>query len=725
MSDGNIVSPQMAPSIPDGKPPTRRSGLSIRSSILIMLLVVSIVGALIVAAIGYRNGSDLLTAQAEHNLTQVRDSRIDQVHTLFTTMEHSLVLSAHGDSVVGAMQAFSDGFTTLGKSKVTDAQSAALTAYFTDQFAPRLARATGSIVDPSTFVPGNPAARYLQANYTVTFASPAAALAAADAGDGSDWTAANARYQDYFRRMTTLEGYGDAILINSAGDIVYSAKKGVDLGASLTGGPYAQSELARAWSSAMDSNLPDSVSLSDYERFAPELDAPTGWAVAPVVSNGTVLGALAVQLPTARLNSVMTDEGNWKADGLGKTGETYLVADDQLLRSSSRQLLEDPKLYSKHAHSAGLPPAQVARVLATHSPLLVQPARTQAVARALQGKTGIITAPGYLGGQVISAYAPLAVDGVNWVIVAQIDRGEAFAPSLTFARDLGITVAIIALIVCLISLLFSQRIVTPLRRLRMDALRISAGELGVQVAVGHSDEFVELGNAFNSMSLSLQTKQALLEAKEEEHEQLLLSLMPEPVAKKFLSGATTIAQDHGEVTVFYADIDGYEEYAATLSTEKGLSQLNDLLHSLDQVAEKHGVERVRTTRDGYLASCGMTIPRVDNARRMVAFALEAQKVLDRFSAQNGAKLTIHAGIDTGAATSGLVGKSRIIYDLWGDTVNLAFRLQGGANVDGIMMTQRVVDKMPDTVVTVRAGALKTSQGEIPIYRLDLEKTTRV
>ena len=715
----------MAPAIPDGQGPARRSGLSIRSSILIMLLLVSIIGALVVAAIGYQNGSGLLSAQAKNNLVQVRDSRIDQVHTLFTTMEHSLVLSAHGDSVIGAMQAFSEDFNTLGTSEVTDAQSAALTAYFTDQFAPRLAAATGSIVDPSTFVPSNPAARYLQANYTVTFATPAAALAAADPGDGSAWSAANAQYQDYFRRMATLEGYGDAILINSNGDIVYSAKKGVDLGTSLTSGPYAQSELATAWSSAMDSNLPDSVVLSDYERFAPELDTPTGWAVAPVVSNGTVLGALAVQLPTARLDAVMTDNGDWKADGLGRTGETYLVGDDQLLRSSSRELLENPKLYSKDAHSAGLPAAQVARAVASHSALLVQPARTQAVAKALQGKTGVVIAPGYLGGQVISAYAPLAVDGVNWVIVAQIDRDEAYAPSAVFARDLGLTVAVIALIVCLIALLFSQIIVTPLRRLRVDAQRISAGDLGVQVRVGHSDEFVELGNAFNSMSLSLQTKQALLEAKEEEHEQLLLSLMPEPVAKKFLDGQTTIAQDHGEVTVFYADIDGYEEYSAKLGTEKGLSQLNDLLHSLDQVAEKYGVERVRTTRDGYLASCGMTIPRVDNARRMVAFAIEAQLVLDRFGAQNGAKLTIHAGIDTGAATSGLVGKSRIIYDLWGDTVNLAFRLQGDAEIDGIMMTQRVVDKMPDTVVTVAAGTLQTSQGEMAIYRLDLEKTTRV
>jgi class 3 adenylate cyclase len=725
LSNGNIVSPQVAPAIPDGQPRARRSGLSIRSSILIMLLAVSIIGALVVAAIGYQNGSDLLTAQAKNNLVQLRDSRINQVQTLFSSMEQSLVLSAHGDSVIGAMQAFSTDFAALGKSDVTDAQSAALTAYFTNQFAPKLAKATGSIVDPSTFVPTSPAERYLQANYTIKFASTAAALAAGDPGDGSSWTAANVQYQEYFRRMTTLQGYGDAILINSSGDIVYTAKKGVDLGASLVSGPYAQSELANAWSSAMDSNLPDSVSLSDFERFAPEFDAPTGWAVAPVVANGSIIGALAVQLPTAKLNAVMTDDGGWKADGLGNTGETFLVGDDQLLRSSSRQLLQDPKLYSKHAHSSGLPQQQIDRALASHSPLLIQPARTQAVANALQGKTGVITAPGYLGGQVISAYAPLAVNGLNWVIVAQIDRNEAYAPSATFARNLGITVAVIALLVCLIALLFSQIIVTPLRRLRLDAQRISAGDLGVQVSVGHSDEFVDLGNAFNNMSLSLQTKQTLLEAKEEEHEQLLLSLMPEPIAKKFLNGTTTIAQDHSEVTVFYADIDGYEDYAAKLGTEKGLSQLNDLLHSLDLVAEKHGVERVRTTRHGYLASCGMTIPRVDNARRMVAFAIEAQQVLDRFSAQNGAKLTIHAGVDTGSATSGLIGKSRIIYDLWGDTVSLAFRLQGDSEKDGILLTQRVVDKMPDTVVTKAAGTLQTSQGEIPIYQLDLEATTRV
>ena len=716
LSDGSAV-PSPAPEV-KGKESWRR-GLSIRSTVLIMLLSVSILGALVVGAIGYQNGSTLLDTAARNGLVQVRDSRANEVHTLFGTLENSLVLSAHGSSVVDATTDLTSGFDVLQTSVLTAPQVGTLNSYFTGSFGPKLAKATGATVDASTFEPTSAAARYLQLSYTVPAKTPT------DAGDGSAWSAANAKYQPYFARMTGLEGFGDAILIDTKGNVVYTVNKGVDLGTNLVTGPYAQSELAGAWTTAMTSNLPDSVTLSDYERFAPDLDVPTGWAVAPVESGGSIIGAIAVELPTARINAVMTDSGHWSASGLGKTGETYLVGGDQLLRSSSRELSTDPKQYSQDARSAGLSKAQIARAVASHSPLLVQPARTQAVARALQGQTGVVVAPGYLGSEAITAYAPLALDGVNWVIIAQIDRDEAYAPSIDFARNLGLTVAIIALIVCLLSLLFAQVIVTPLRRLRDDARRISAGELGVQVNAGRSEEFAELGQAFNDMSVSLQTKQGLLEAKEEQHEQLLLSLMPEPVAKRYLEGAKTIAQDHGEVTVFYAELGGYEEYASKLSSEKSLSQLNELLHTLDKAADEHGVERVRTTRQGYLASCGMTIPRVDNARRMVAFALEAQKILDRFSAQNGGTITMNAGIDTGSATSGLVGKSRIVYDLWGDTVNLAFKLQGGPQVDGIMLTQRVLDKMPDTVAVIAAGTLDTPSGKIKIYRLDLDKTTRV
>src|SRR5690606_28709625 len=114
-------------------------------------------------------------------------------------------------------------------------------------------------------------------------------------------------------------------------------------------------------------------------------------------------------------------------------------------------------------------------------------------------------------------------------------------------------------------------------------------------------------------------------------------------------------------------------------------QLNEILRSFDEAAERLGIERVRTTRAGYLASCGLIVPRVDNARRMVDFAIELQRVLERFAGKHGTTLNLRAGLDTGTVTSGLVGQSQISYDLWGDAVNLAFQVQGNHSDSGIFL----------------------------------------
>ena len=131
-----------------------------------------------------------------------------------------------------------------------------------------------------------------------------------------------------------------------------------------------------------------------------------------------------------------------------------------------------------------------------------------------------------------------------------------------------------------------------------------------------------------------------------------------------------VALDHQEVTVMFGDIVGFEDFASGLDSEDSLEKLNEILRSFDDAADRFGIERVRTTRSGYLASCGLTIPRVDNARRMVDFATELQRILERFGGKHGAELNLRAGLDTGTVTSGLVGQAHIAYDLWGDAVTL-------------------------------------------------------
>jgi class 3 adenylate cyclase len=194
--------------------------------------------------------------------------------------------------------------------------------------------------------------------------------------------------------------------------------------------------------------------------------------------------------------------------------------------------------------------------------------------------------------------------------------------------------------------------------------------------------------------------------------------MPEAVARRYKQGDETIAEDHQDVTVLFADIAGFDEYSARLDSSVEIAALNELVRRFDEAADRFGVEHVRTTRqEGYLASCGLIVPRVDHARRVVELAIEMQHILDVFSAQHDTKLQLRAGIDTGTVTSGLVGRSSIVYDMWGDTVSLAHRVHASGSA-GIFLTQRVVDKLPDASGLHESGTVDTQSGQQRVWSID-------
>ncbi|MGV3712162.1 adenylate/guanylate cyclase domain-containing protein [Pseudolysinimonas sp.] len=706
--------------------PRSRHSLSIKSLLLLMLLLVSVGSNVVVGVIGYVNGTESLSDAADDRLVEVRDSRAREIVSLFDSVESSLLLASRDSAVVDAEIAFSNAFAELeeqaadptpGSPVLTQEQEAELVAYFTDDFGPELNAATGEQSDVSSFIPTSAAARYLLYHYTVQGGDDASAVD--DAGDGSAWSAAHVEFHDYLRRLARLNDFPGLVLLSTTGQIVYSVNKDVDLGADLVDGTYAFTNLALAFQQAMSGNRLDKVTFADFEPYAPALEAPTGWAVAPLASDDAIVGAIAVRLPVDRIDAVMTGGRNWQESGLGASGEAYLVGEDRTMRSVSRDLVEDPDTYLGAATAAGLPLDQAERAVSNGQTLLVQTVSTEAVDRAFDGRTGVETSNNYLGVRSIAAYAPISPDGViRWAIIAEIHASEALAPVDEFTRNLAISSAIIVGVVSLISVIIAGLAVRPLRRLRDAARRIAAGESGVQVEAGESDELADVASAFNEMSRSLELKNALLEEQRLENERLLRTLMPETVAKRYREGARTIVEDHQEVTVLFADVVGFEDFGRGLTSEKALDLLNEIFRSFDEAAEDHGVERVRSTRQGYLASCGLTVPRLDNARRAVSFALEMARIVERFGAQQGAELHVRVGLDTGTVTSGLVGRSSMVYDLWGDAVSLAFRLQGGATESGVFLTQRVVDKVPDTLPYADAGVVETSTGWQRVWRVD-------
>jgi class 3 adenylate cyclase len=193
--------------------------------------------------------------------------------------------------------------------------------------------------------------------------------------------------------------------------------------------------------------------------------------------------------------------------------------------------------------------------------------------------------------------------------------------------------------------------------------------------------------------------------------------MPEPVAERYRQGEETISESHQDVAVLFADIDGLDTLAGELPSDEFLRVVNELVRQFDDAAARNGVEPMRILRNGYTASCGLNVPRLDNVERTVAFAIEMQRIVTRLNAEDDLQLGFRAGIDTGQVTSGLVGSTTMIYDMWGSAVDLAYQIQAGGGEPGIYITSRVRDAVHDTHRFTRAGQFTVGDTEEPVWRL--------
>ena len=499
---------------------------------------------------------------------------------------------------------------------------------------------------------------------------------------------------------------------------MYSADKGVDLGTNLLTGPYRENNLRDAYEQTIASNAVDFVAVTDFQRYQPAGDAPTAWMVAPVGVDGRVDGALALQFPITGLNRLMTVDKQWQSTGLGRPAKpTGRARRSDAVRFSAvpaeRGAIQARRRRGGHPTRRGRPGGPVGRHHAGATRRHGRPALRSARAERHADHLGLSRTP------TLQAYAPVTLPNTNlhWSIIAKIDTSEAFAPESSFTRTLVLTSTAIVFVVCIAAMLLAQLFVRPIRRLEAGAQRISRGDYAVAVPVESRDEIGDLTAAFNEMSRNLGIKEQLLAEQRKENDRLLLSLMPEQVVQRYREGEQTIAQDHQDVTVIFADIVGLDELSDELPSEESLAILNELLRQFDAMAEGLGVERVRTLRNGYLASCGLNVPRLDNVRRTVDFALGMQRIIDRFNGETDRRLEIRAGIDTGTVTSGLVGRSTIVYDMWGAAVNLACQVQSGSPKPGIYVTAGVYEIMRDSRHFTRVGVITVDGAEEPIWRL--------
>lgn len=696
--------------------------VSIQSKLMLMLLAMTILATVVAGGIGFESGRSSLRAAVFEQLTGIRQAQARVLELGISDLRNSLMIVARSGTVVNALNAFDAGFVQLSDATVTRAEDRSILDYYNRRFASEAKDG----LDVEALLPISNAARYLQAKYTVPAAAtdtttesapPDPATDNGGEADDSEWSTANATYGPYLQLVAKRSGFRDVFLINADGNVVYTENKGVELGTNILTGPYrGQGYLPDAFRGAMSSNDVEYAATTDFSEYLPS-GQPTAWMVVPIGSPGRAIGAMAAEIPASIVNDLVTDNKGWQQAGMGSTGETFLVGDDNLMRSDSRLFLEDPEAYRRDVISAGTPAEVADRAIKQGTTVLVQPVGTKATEAARRGETGTLIATNYLGRRALHSYAPLNLKGLDWVIIASLDSDEAFAPESAFGKRLIRATVIVIFVACLAAIVWSKLFVRPIRRLEDGAEKISTGDYDVTLPVNSGDEFGDLAVAFNEMSHSLSVKHQALTKQQEENDRLLLSLMPEKVVQRYRGGEETIAEQHQDATVIFADLTGLDELSNELDAEGSLNVINKLVHQFDAAAATHGVERVRNTHNGYLASCGLTVPRLDNIRRTVDFAEEIQRIVNRFNSETGHNVRLRAGVETGTVTSGLIGRAGIVYDLWGGAVHLASTIRHGATQPGVYVSQKVYEATRDTTQYTPAGTITVDGHEESTWRL--------
>ena len=187
-------------------------------------------------------------------------------------------------------------------------------------------------------------------------------------------------------------------------------------------------------------------------------------------------------------------------------------------------------------------------------------------------------------------------------------------------------------------------------------------------------------------------QQLVIEQEQERSEALLLNVLPAVIADR-LKGGEEVSDAFDEVSVLFADIVEFTPLSARLSPHEIVTLLNDVFSRFDELAERHGLEKIKTMGDAYMVVGGVPTPRPDHAERIAEMALDMQVEAGRMSEELGRSIQLRIGSNTGPVVAGVIGRRKFSYDLWGDTVNTASRMQAAATPGSIQVTEAVYERL--------------------------------
>ena len=408
--------------------------ISVKLPIFMAALV--FVAQLVLGLVAYQKSSGQLVAAAEDKLAALSQARITALNDFLRIIRDDILSFSENAQMIEAALEFSQAMTFSGKEK------------------------------------GIEKARKL---FVEAEADPDKRIEL-EKPDRSRFSETHGRHHPVFRKFMQRRGYQDIVMADSEGVVVYSVRKGNDYAIDLDTEQWKGTLIGQAFATLKADPKAGSVLFSDIRPYAPDGGAPAGFVAAPMLDGQNFLGVLLFRMPLARINAIMRQE-----TGMGRTGESYIVGEDRLMRSDSR--------------------------LADQPTTLAVKVDTPQVAKALAGESGMVESHDYHGERVLAAYGPVEFVGRKWAVIAEIDQNEILEPVAATRSFMILATLVIMALAIGAGILVSRNIAGAIARMTQATTDLAHGDLTVEVPYrDRPDEIGEMADAvqiFKDQALKL------------------------------------------------------------------------------------------------------------------------------------------------------------------------------------------------------------------------------
>jgi class 3 adenylate cyclase/HAMP domain-containing protein len=325
--------------------------------------------------------------------------------------------------------------------------------------------------------------------------------------------------------------------------------------------------------------------------------------------------------------------------------------------------------------------------------------------------------------------------GLNWLIVVVVPEADFMDRINENTRNTFLLCLVALAIAIAFGMLTVSWITAPIQQITKASKAMADGDLNQHIQPSPIIEVDKLSSSFNWMTAQLkdsvealrlaneelenrvEQRTGQLSQEKERSEQLLLNILPVEIADR-LKRDESPTEHFEEVTILFADIVGFTSLSAQLEPMQLVAGLNQIFSAFDGLTEKYGLEKIKTIGDAYMVVGGLPIARGDHAIAIAEMALEMQAYIANMPRDLGHALQIRIGINTGPVIAGVIGIKKFIYDLWGDAVNVASRMESHGKPGYIQVTETTYNHLKGQYILEPRGAISVKgRGEMITYWL--------